>query len=162
VFPPAEKLRKLQIIHQVLGWKSLGYSLSESSDKPATKSIQLPADLVDQVEQIMQLRFERRPIKVRTELYIADLIRASLASEEALRSNPQILEIYSIDKDRVYVRDNDKDVVAELRFKDGRDLYCDCDFSKNCIHIGFALSVPAVRSMIKLRERIPGDNPTGY
>jgi hypothetical protein len=100
----------------------------------------------------MHSKFERRPYKVSIGAYVAELVKCSLERERARELYSQILEEYGVERDRIYIKDNQRDVVAELRFKDNSDLYCDCDGSKNCVHIGYALSLPAVQRIVHERR----------
>jgi hypothetical protein len=127
--------------------------LSDTSSSPKkSKDVALPTGLVDQIEKLMQTKFERRPGKVAMEAYLSELLRYSLEREQARELFTQVLEEYSVDKEHVFVKDNERDVVAELSFKDNSDLYCDIDSSKNCVHIGFAWSIPAVQRLIYDRK----------
>lgn len=104
----------------------------------------------------METRFERRPVRPSTSAYVADLLRGAIDLEHARELGSQILEDYSVEKDRVYVRDNEKNAVAELVFKNGLDLFCNLDSSNSCLHVGYALSIPAVQLII--HERRKGSN----
>jgi hypothetical protein len=125
------------------------------SEESSTRAVALPSDLVKQIEELMQAKYEKRPFKVSTGAFISELIRSSLEKEQAQETYPQVLEEYSVDSQRVYIKDNQRDIVAELYFKDGSDLYCNYDSSKNCVHVGFAMSIPAVQQL--QYERMKGN-----
>ncbi len=119
----------------------------------STRDVELPSDLVSRIEKLMRAKYEKRPSKVSTGAFIAELIRSSLEKEQAKEMYPQALEEYSVDSQRVYIKDSQRDVVAELYFKDGSDLYCNYDSSKNCVHVGFAMSIPAVQQLQYERKK---------
>jgi hypothetical protein len=100
----------------------------------------------------MKKKHERRPVQVPLGLFISDLIRQSLNKSEVEDMYPLKLEVYAIEPDCMYIRDNQRDVVAELKFKDGSDLYCNIDGAKNCVHIGFAWAMPEVQRIISERN----------
>ncbi len=112
------------------------------------RNVELPENLVVEVEQLMKEKHQKRPAQVPLGLFIGDLIRDSLKKVKIQEKYPSLLEDYAIEPECVYIRDNRRDVVAELRFKDGTDLYCNIDGAKNCVHIGFAWSLPAVQKLV--------------
>ncbi len=112
------------------------------------RNVELPENLVIEVEQLMKEKYEKRPAQVNLGLFIGDLIRESLKKVEIHEKYVSILEDYAVEPECIYIRDNRRDVVAELRFKDGADLYCNIDGAKNCVHVGFAWSLPAVQKII--------------
>jgi hypothetical protein len=119
------------------------------------KSVELPEEIVSEAEELMREKHEGRLTKVPLGLFIADLIHESLERKETSRKYETILEDYSIDNDCVYIRDYKRDVIAELTFKDGPDLYCNIDGAKNCVHVGFAWSIPKVRMLMAAHESRP-------
>jgi hypothetical protein len=118
----------------------------------ALNQIALPEPLVKRVEDLMKRKYERRPGNISLGMFISDLIKDSLEREEARSTTPQILEEYAVEKESVFIRDNQRDVVAELTFKDLSDLYCNFDSAKNCVHIGYALSIPSVQRLVFSRR----------
>jgi hypothetical protein len=128
---------------------------TDATAEEETTTIELPRSLVDEIEQIMRLKFERRPVSVSTSRYVSELLRYAIEKEQASQLFSQSLEEYSIEKDRIYIKDNERNVVAELSFKDLGDLYCNYDASKNCVHIGFALSIPAVQRIVAVHRNLP-------
>lgn len=116
------------------------------------RSVELPENLVLEVEALMKEKHERRPVQVPIGLFISDLIQESLDKVRVQDSVTSILEKYAVESECVYIRDNTRDLVAELRFKDESDLYCNIDGAKNCVHIGFAWAIPEVQKMISNRK----------
>ncbi len=127
--------------------------MSSQDRTQSWKSVELPEEIVAESEELMKIKHEGRLTKVPLGLFIGDLIRESLEREETAKRFEQILEEYSIEADCVYIRDNKRDVIAELRFKDGSDLYCNIDGAKNCVHIGFAWSIPKVNMLIAAKSQ---------
>lgn len=112
------------------------------------RTVELPENLVVEIEQLMKEKHEKRPVQVPLGLFIGDLIRDSLKRAEVQEKYFSILEDYAVEPECIYIRDNNRDVIAELRFKDGTDLYCNVDGAKNCVHVGFAWSLPAVQKLL--------------
>lgn|SRR5487761_434968 len=126
-----------------------------SEQKREWKSVELPEEIVAQAEELMRVKHEGRLTKVPLGLFISDLIRDSIEREQVTKEYQPLLEVYAIEPDCVYVRDNKRDVIAELRFKDEADLYCNIDAAKNCVHIGFAWNIPKVNLLIaKQKSRV--------
>lgn len=121
---------------------------SKSTNRERWRSVDLPEDLVADVEVLMAKKHERRPVRAPLGLFIADLIRESVSKAETQEEYAPNLELYAVEQGCAYIRDNRRDVVAELKFKDGSDLYCNIDGAKNCVHIGFAWAMPEVQRMI--------------
>jgi hypothetical protein len=120
----------------------------KESDSKGWRSVELPENLVAEVEELMKEKYERRPAPVALGQFIGDLIQESIEKARASEIYSSILEDYAIEQECIYIKDNSRDVVAELRFKDGADLYCNIDGAKNCVHIGYAWSIPAVQKLI--------------
>jgi hypothetical protein len=118
------------------------------TDGKRWRQVELPENLVAEIEQLMKEKYERRPAPVSIGRFIGDLIHYGLEKERAKENYSSILEDYSIEEECIYIKDNSRDVVAELTFKDGVDLYCNIDGAKNCVHIGYAWSIPAVQKLI--------------
>jgi hypothetical protein len=122
--------------------------LEKETKREGWRNVELPENLVVEVERLMKEKHEKRPAQVLLGLFIGDLIRDSLKKVEIQEKYPPILEDYAVEPECIYIKDNHRDVVAELRFKDGADLYCNIDGAKNCVHIGFAWSLPSVQKLI--------------
>ena len=120
--------------------------------KQTWRSVDIPEAVVAEAEELMKVKHEGRMKKVPLGLFIGDLLRECFEREESQKRYESILEVYSVESDCVYIRDNARDVVAELRFKDGSDLYCNIDSAKNCVHVGFAWSIPRVNLLIAQRR----------
>lgn len=123
-----------------------------SEEKSGWKSVELPEEIVAQAEELMRVKHEGRLTKVPIGLFISDLIREGIEREHVTREYQSLLEVYAIEPDCVYVRDNKRNVITELRFKDEADLYCNIDAAKNCVHIGFAWSIPKVNLLIATQK----------
>ncbi len=128
--------------------------MPETTSKSTSKMryVSLPEGLVSEVEELMNKKYERRPVKVAIGVFIGDMIRSSMDKEKTLSKITPLLEEYAVEKDAVYVKDYKRDVIAELRFKDACDLYCNVDAAKNCVHVGYAWSIPAVQELIYERS----------
>jgi hypothetical protein len=127
----------------------------KEKDSEGWRTVKLPENLVVEVEQLMKEKHEKRPVQVPLGIFIGDLIRDSLKKVEVQEKYHSILEDYAIEPECIYIRDNHRDVVAELTFKDGADLYCNIDAAKNCVHVGFAWSLPAVQKLLWDKSKNP-------
>jgi hypothetical protein len=132
-------------------------SASRKDNEQEWRRVELPEKLVIEIEQLMKDKYEKRPVPVQLGFFVGELIRESLMKEEARQNHYAILEEYAVEPQGIYIKDNQRDTVAELHFKDGADLYCSADGAKNCVHVGFAWSLPLVQKLIwekKKEDRI--------
>jgi len=85
-----------------------------------------------------------------TEKYLWDVIEEN----EAWRGNMPFLQEEEITEQGIFIRDNRLNRLVQLSVKEG-DLFCDLDQASNCVHIGFAWSIPQVYRVMKKHGRKP-------
>ncbi len=117
-------------------------------------TVEIPEGTVQKLENLRKTKYERRPGNVPLRLFIDDMIKASLEREEMQASYPPLLEEYLVETDAIFIKDNRTSKVVELSFKEG-DLYCPVDAAKNCVHVGFAWSIPRANRMLNLHKTKP-------
>jgi hypothetical protein len=83
--------------------------------------------------------------------YVNDIIEEAVDSDQILSSSAPVLSKAAVEGHSVVVKDSRLDRFAEVRVeltKDGkRRLLCLLDNQRNCIHVGFAYSVPEIYRM---------------
>jgi len=60
------------------------------------------------------------------------------------------LEKISVDSDRVILKDNIKNRIAEVTIQGG-ELFCQLCEEKDCVHIGFIFSLPDVYKVLNVK-----------
>ena len=66
-----------------------------------------------------------------------------MLKHEAFAKQAPFMEKISIDSDRVLVKDNKRNRIAEVILRNG-ELLCLLDEKIDCVHIGFVYSIPEV------------------
>ena len=61
-------------------------------------------------------------------------------------SNAPYIEKLSIDQNRVVLKDNKRNRIAEVMLKEG-ELQCLLDERADCVHVGFVYSLPELYNM---------------
>ena len=62
----------------------------------------------------------------------------------------QKLKKFSIDDDRVILKDNMKNRIAEVAVQKG-ELFCQLCDEKDCVHVGYVFSLPDVYEVLNAR-----------
>ena len=75
--------------------------------------------------------------------YVENILWYVLESDDILKKYAPFLEKDKIADNTIFIKDNRVNRIAELIVQDG-DLYCLLDERKDCVHIGFAWSIPEV------------------
>jgi len=83
-----------------------------------------------------------------TEKYLWDVVEEN----EAWRGYMPFLQEEEITEEGIFIRDNRLNRLVQLSIKEG-DLFCDLDRASNCVHIGFAWSIPQVYRVMKEHGR---------
>lgn len=79
--------------------------------------------------------------------YITYMLEQTMQKDKTFAKYAPKLEKVSIDDDRVIVKDNIKNRIAEVTIQRG-ELYCQLCEEKNCFHVGFVFSLPDVYEIL--------------
>jgi hypothetical protein len=79
--------------------------------------------------------------------YITYMLEQTMQKDKTFAKYAPKLEKVSIDDDRVIVKDNIKNRIAEVAIQRG-ELYCQLCEEKNCFHVGFVFSLPDVYEIL--------------
>ena len=79
--------------------------------------------------------------------YITYMLEEMMQKDKTFARYAPKLEKLSIDDDRVIIKDNIKNRIAEVAIQKG-ELYCQLCESKNCVHVGYVFSLPDVYSVL--------------
>jgi hypothetical protein len=114
------------------------------------RNVMMKAETVQRLEARLLREYTNQPRKPALGAYVENLIYDVIESDEALRRYGPLLEEMAVDDNRILIRDNRKNEVAELTFRDNV-LFCNLDKSDNCVHIGFAWAIPKVYKVMHAR-----------
>jgi len=79
--------------------------------------------------------------------YITYMLEQTMQKDKTFAKYAPKLEKVSIDDDRVIVKDNIKNRIAEVTVQRG-ELYCQLCEEQNCFHVGFVFSLPDVYEIL--------------
>jgi hypothetical protein len=82
--------------------------------------------------------------------YLTSVMEEMMIKYEAFANHIPLIEKIAIDSDRVILKDNKCNRIIEVLFRND-ELHCLLDESSDCIHIGFAYSLPELYSTIKFK-----------
>lgn len=102
--------------------------------------------MVDRLRQ----ELEKREVELRMKGIFTVTQFVVYIVEDWLRSHPPRLEVFNHQDDMVRIKDNERSLIVEVRFKMPDVVACSHDEGE-CIHVVFALSRPDV--VKTLRER---------
>ena len=79
--------------------------------------------------------------------YVTYMLEETMQKDKTFAKYAPKLEKVSVDEDRVIIKDNIKNRIAEVAIQRG-ELYCQLCEDKNCFHIGFVFSLPDVYEIL--------------
>ncbi|MDE1863316.1 MAG: hypothetical protein KGI33_10440 [Thaumarchaeota archaeon] len=82
--------------------------------------------------------------------YITFMMEDLMQKDETFARYAPKLEKISADDNRVVVKDNIKNRIAEVAVQNG-ELYCLLCEEKDCVHIGFVFSLPEVYEVLNVK-----------
>lgn len=82
--------------------------------------------------------------------YVTYLLEEMMQKDKTFARHAPKLEKISVDNDRVILKDNIKDRIAEITIQKG-ELFCQLCEESDCVHIGFVFSLPDVYEVLDAR-----------
>ncbi len=79
--------------------------------------------------------------------YVTYMLEETMQKDKTFAKYAPKLEKVSIDEDRVLIKDNIKNRIAEVAIQRG-ELYCQLCEDKSCFHIGYVFSLPDVYEIL--------------
>ena len=97
---------------------------------------------------------DRKLIKEDTSFsgFVTKMMQETMAKYEAFAKHAPFLEKFAIEQDRVIIKDNKRDRIAEVIVRNG-ELQCLLDEKTDCIHIGFVYSLPEIYTVFKEKKK---------
>ena len=82
--------------------------------------------------------------------YITYMLEEKIEKDKTFARYAPKLEKISVDGDRVVLKDNIKNRIAEVTIQRG-ELFCQLCEEKDCVHIGFVFSLPDVYEILSAK-----------
>jgi hypothetical protein len=79
--------------------------------------------------------------------YLTSMMEEMIIKYEAFAKHAPLMEKIAIDQNRVIVKDNKRNRIAEVLLKNG-ELQCLLDERGDCVHVGFVYSLPELYSLV--------------
>ena len=117
--------------------------------KPGFKSITVSETVYEKFHEIYQQNKDDLSMKGVNSFsgYVTYLLEELAQKDKTFARYAPKLEKISIDEDRVVLKDNIKNRIAEVAIQRG-ELYCLLCEEKNCFHIGYVFSLPDVYEIL--------------
>ena len=113
--------------------------------KPGFKSITISEAVYDKFNQVYQKNKDDLTMKGVNSFsgYVTYMLEEMMQKDKTFARYAPKLEKISVDDDRVILKDNIKNRIAEVAVQKG-ELFCQLCDEKNCVHVGFVWSIPEV------------------
>ncbi len=117
--------------------------------KPGFKSITVSEQVYDKFHDVFQKNKSELSMKGVNSYagYITYMLEDMMLKDKTFARYAPKLEKISVDDDRVIIKDNIKNRIAEVTIQRG-ELFCQLCEEKDCVHIGFVFSLPDVYEVL--------------
>ncbi len=117
--------------------------------KAGFKSITISEQVYDKFFDVFQEKKSELAMKGVNSFagYITYMLEDMMLKDKTFARYAPKLEKISVDDDRVIIKDNIKNRIAEVTIQRG-ELFCQLCEDKNCFHIGFVFSLPDVYEVL--------------
>jgi len=82
--------------------------------------------------------------------YVTYMLEETMLKDKTFARYAPKLEKISVDGDRVILKDNIKNRIAEVAIQKG-EIFCQLCEEKDCVHVGFVFSLPDVYEVLNAR-----------
>ena len=116
--------------------------------KPGYKSITVTEHVYNEFFKVYQKNKKGLEIKgIRSfSGYLTSMMEETMLRYETFAKHAPYMEKLSIDQNRVVLKDNKRNRIAEVMLKEG-ELQCLLDEKSDCVHVGFVYSLPELYNM---------------
>ncbi|MCH8860135.1 MAG: hypothetical protein IH843_03180 [Thaumarchaeota archaeon] len=117
--------------------------------KAGFKSITISEQVYDKFHDVFQKNKSELAMKGVNSFagYITYMLEDMMLKDKTFARYAPKLEKISVDDDRVIIKDNIKNRIAEVTIQRG-ELFCQLCEEKDCVHIGFVFSLPDVYEVL--------------
>jgi hypothetical protein len=123
--------------------------------KPGFKTITVKEHIFSKYYDLYKRAKKEHRLKENTSFsgFVTSMMQETMAKYEAFAKHAPFLEKFAIEQDRVIIKDNKRDRIAEVMVRNG-ELQCLLDEKTDCIHIGFVYSLPEIYTVLKKKNII--------
>ncbi len=120
--------------------------------KAGFKSITVSESVYDKFQDVYQKNKNALTMKGVNSFagYVTYMLEEMMQKDETFARYAPKLEKISVDEDRVILKDNLKNRIAEIAIQKG-ELYCMLCEEKDCVHVGFVWSLPDVYEVLNAK-----------
>jgi len=86
--------------------------------------------------------------------YLTYMLEEIMQKDKTFARYAPKIEKISVDDDRVILKDNIKNRIAEVIINKERELFCQLCDEEDCVHIGFVFSLPDVYEILNERKKV--------
>ena len=117
--------------------------------KPGFKSLTLSEAVYDKFNQTYQKNKGELTLKGVNSFsgYVTYLLEDVMKKDKTFARYAPKLEKVSVDSDRIILKDNIKNRIAEVAIQNG-ELYCQLCEEKDCVHVGYVFGLPDVYEVL--------------
>lgn len=117
--------------------------------KAGFKSITISEQVYDKFHDVFQKNKSELAMKGVNSFagYVTYMLEEMMLKDKTFARYAPKLEKISVDDDRVIIKDNIKNRIAEVTIQRG-ELFCQLCEEKDCVHIGFVFSLPDVYEVL--------------
>ena len=128
---------------------TLIYGKVHNMPKPGFKSITISEAVYDKFNQTYQKNKDELTMKGVNSFagYVTYLLEDVMKKDKTFARYAPKLEKVSVDADRIILKDNIKNRIAEVAIQNGQ-LYCQLCEEKDCVHIGYVFGLPDVYEIL--------------
>ena len=147
---------KSYIVCGILPYKyALRRKRRKNMPKPGYKSITIKEHIYNKYEQNYnkeKKQLEQKGINSFSG-YITSLMEEAMLRHEAFAKHAPFLEKLAIEQDRVIIKDNKRNRIAEVMIRNG-ELQCLLDEKIDCVHIGFVYALPEIYEVFDKKRKL--------
>ena len=120
--------------------------------KAGFKSITISEEVYDKFHDVFEKNKSELSMKGVNSFagYITYMLEEMMLKDKTFARYAPKLEKISVDDDRVILKDNIKNRIAEVAIQKG-ELFCQLCDEKDCVHVGFVFSLPDVYEVLNVR-----------
>ena len=120
--------------------------------KAGFKSITVSETVYDKFQDVYQKNKANLTMKGVNSFsgYVTYMLEEMMQKDKTFARYAPKIEKISVDDDRVILKDNIKNRIAEVAVQKG-ELFCQLCDEKDCVHVGFVFSIPDVYEVLNAR-----------
>ena len=117
--------------------------------KPGFKSITISETVYEKFFEVYKKNKDNLTMKGVNSFagYVTYLLEDVMKKDKTFARYAPKLEKVSVDSDRIVLKDNIKNRIAEVAIQNG-ELYCLLCEEKNCVHVGYVFALPDVYEVL--------------